>query len=250
MKYAIITGSSKGLGASIAERLIKENVNIVSVARTENEGVRKLAAEKDLFYKHFTCDLSKVDEVDLVFSEISDIIFSGNTEEVLLVNNAGVIEPIDKVGNLDTNKVNINIQVNLLAPIVISNLFLQKAKDCKLTIVNVTSGAGERPIQGWSTYCSTKAALNMFTKTTALEQQSEQSKHVIIGYSPGIMDTDMQVEIRSSSKDSFHDIETFKGYKEQGLLRSADVVANALVDLLISGDVQSGTIYNVNELLK
>lgn len=249
MKYAIITGASKGLGASLAQRLLKENVGIVTVSRTVNNELEQLAKERNLFFKHFSCDLADMNEVETVFTNICELVFAEEVEELYLFNNAGVIEPIDTVGNLATEKVMLNIQVNLVAPTVITNLLLNKVKGCKLTVINVTSGAGERPIQGWSTYCSTKAALNMFTKTTALEQNTANSGHVIIGYSPGIMDTEMQGKIRSSTAQSFHDVETFKEYKEKGMLRSTEVVADALIDLLLADKAENGMIYNVNELL-
>lgn len=249
MKYAIITGASKGLGASLAQRLLKENVGIVTVSRTVNNELEKWAKEKKLFFKHFSCDLADMNEVETVFMNICELVLAEEAEELYLFNNAGVIEPIDTVGNLAKEKVMLNIQVNLVAPTVITNLLLNKVKGNKLTVINVTSGAGERPIQGWSTYCSTKAALNMFTKTTALEQKTANSGHVIIGYSPGIMDTEMQGTIRSSTAQSFHDVETFKEYKEKGMLRSTDVVADALIDLLLAHKAENGMIYNVNELL-
>lgn len=250
MKYAIITGASKGLGASITKRLLQEGFGIFSISRSESQEIRDLAATTQLFYRHFSCDLSDAKGLENTFLKIIDNMKQVEmVDELWVFNNAGVVEPIETVGNLDAASVELNIQINLLAPILISNLLLQHLNATKLTIVNVTSGAAERPIHGWSTYCSTKAAVNMFTQSAALEQNTENHHHSIIGFSPGIMDTDMQQTIRSSSKEAFHDIERFRSYKEEGLLRSTDSVAGALIDLLLSGKTESGTIYNVNQLI-
>lgn len=232
MKYAIITGASKGLGAAIATRLLEEEFGIFSVSRKEKEDLRKHAEKQNLFYAHFPCDLSDPKSIEITFSEIAEKL--GDTEELWVFNNAGVVEPIEIVGKLDTESVVQNLNVNLLAPILITNLLTQRLAKSKATFINVTSGAAERPIHGWSTYCSTKAAVNMFTQAGALEQETSNGKHVMIGFSPGIMDTDMQQTIRSSSKEAFHDIEKFKSYKEEGQLRSAATVANGLIDLLLS----------------
>lgn len=249
MKYAIITGSSKGLGASITKRILQEGFGVYSISRTENHELMNLASEKQLFYRHFPCDVSDTKSLENTVVAIIERLKMDIVDELWIFNNAGVVEPIETIGNLNTKSVELNIQINLLAPILISNLLIQHLKALKLMIVNITSGAGERPIHGWSTYCSTKAAINMFTQTAALEQKNSNGNHTIIGFSPGIMDTDMQETIRSSSKEAFHDIERFQSYKEDGLLRSTDTVAGALVDLLLSEKIESGTIYSVNQLI-
>lgn len=252
MKYAIVTGASKGLGEAIATRLINEQMAIVSVSRTENEDLKKFAQEKGTFYRHFSCNLSLEKEVQEVFMEIAHCIFLKEPTEILLFNNAGVIEPIETVGNLDLTPTVRNIKVNVIAPMMITNIFFKEAElsNTKIQVINVTSGAAERPIEGWSVYCSSKAAINMFTQTAALEQMEKNNNNKIIAFSPGIMDTNMQETIRSSSKEAFKNLEQFKDYKEKGMLRPAHVVANALIDLILSGDVESGKVYNVNDLLK
>ncbi|MGJ7911312.1 (S)-benzoin forming benzil reductase [Neobacillus sp. LXY-1] len=251
MKYAIVTGASKGLGEAIAKRLINEKIAVVSVSRTENDRLKKWALEKGVDYKHLSCNLSLEKEVQEVFMEIAHLIFQNDPNELLIFNNAGVIEPIHTVGNLDQTPIMRNIQINLIAPIYITNLFLGKAQqtDTKVQVINITSGAAVRPIEGWSIYCSSKAGLNMFTQTAAQEQKELNTHHKIIAFSPGIMDTDMQAQIRSSSEDAFKELEKFKEFKEKNMLRKTDVVADALVNLVLCGDVESGKIYNVNDLL-
>jgi len=249
MKYAVVTGASKGLGASISKRLVQEKIGLISVSRNENEELKKLYEEAGLFYQHVRCDLADRKGTENAFVSIAETVFSNPENEVFLVNNAGVVEPIDKVGNLGSNLIETAIHVNLAAPMYTTNLFIQKAGNVKLTIVNITSGAAERPVQGWSTYCSTKAALNMFTKTVALEQE-EVSSITIFGLSPGIMDTEMQEVIRSSSEEAFQEVNKFISYKESGMLRSTDVVADCLVELMVSNEIQAGKIYSIINLLK
>jgi benzil reductase ((S)-benzoin forming) len=252
MKYAIITGASKGLGASIAKRLIDEQIALVTVSRTENEELRKYAQANNIFYQHHFCNLSNEEEIQEVFMEIAHSIFQKNPEEILLFNNAGVIEPIHTVGSLDQTPIIRNIQVNLIAPMLITNLFLQKAKltNISVQVINVTSGAATRPIHGWSIYCSSKAGLNMFTQTVAMEQAEMKTNNKIMAFSPGVMDTEMQEIIRTSSKEAFIEIDKFKEYKEKNILKHPDVVGGALVDLVLSGNYESGKVYHIKDLLK
>ncbi|MGZ4095613.1 MAG: (S)-benzoin forming benzil reductase [Bacteroidia bacterium] len=252
MRYAIITGASRGLGEAIAKRMLQEQIAVVSVSRTENNGIRKLALEKGLFYRHYPCNLSLEKEVQEVFMEIAHCIYQKNPHEIYLFNNAGVIEPIETVGNLDQTPIIRNIQVNLIAPILITNIFLKKAGQSGTTVqaINITSGAAVRSIEGWSVYCSAKAGLNMFTQTAALEQAEMKTNNKIIAYSPGIMDTKMQETIRSSSKEAFKELEKFIEYKEKNKLLEADAVANPLIDLVLNGNAESGKIYHVSDFIK
>jgi benzil reductase ((S)-benzoin forming) len=141
--------------------------------------------------------------------------------------------------------------VNLAAPVLICNLFLNKAEEngTMLYIANVTSGAAERPVHGWSMYCSTKAAINMFTQTAALELNNRRSPSKIIAYSPGIMDTGMQKTIRSSTQEAFIEVGKFREFKEKNMLKSPGEVGEALVRLLLDGELENGRVYHVNELL-
>jgi NAD(P)-dependent dehydrogenase (short-subunit alcohol dehydrogenase family) len=63
------------------------------------------------------------------------------------------------------------------------------------SIINVSSGAAYRPLEGWSSYCAAKAGLAMMTRSIALETSGRIR---IFGFSPGTIDTDMQVKIRAS----------------------------------------------------
>ena len=251
MNYAIVTGASKGLGAAAAKQLLADGLNVISVSRSANDELKELANTSQGEYNHFTCDLTNSSEVETVFSEIAGRVFVGNPENIYLINNAGMVDPIETAGNLDHLKTADNVNVNLLAPMIISNIFLEKAKisSGRLVIANVSSGAGSRAIQGWSVYCSTKAGINMFTQTVALELENEKSRHKVFAFSPGIMDTDMQSTIRSSSKSAFQDVETFQKYKKEGMLRDADTVAGALVKVLRSDNIENGKIYQINALL-
>ncbi|MBP3041409.1 (S)-benzoin forming benzil reductase [Bacillaceae bacterium Marseille-Q3522] len=253
MSLAIITGASRGLGASIAKRMLKEDIGIISLARNENHDLKKLAETSDLFYQFYACDFSDQASLESTIDKVASFILSSNPDHIYMFNNAGVVEPIHTAGNMDENLLLRNIQINLTAPLYICNELLKTVKntEMKLDIVNVTSGAAKNPYHGWSAYCSTKAGVNMFTETVALELKNSGQPHRIIAFSPGIMDTEMQGVIRSSSKEAFVEIERFQGFKEKGSLRHPDKVADALVDLiLLSDQVESGKVYNVNDLIK
>ncbi|MDQ0273010.1 SDR family NAD(P)-dependent oxidoreductase [Cytobacillus purgationiresistens] len=249
MKLAIITGASKGLGASIAENLLNKGIGILTLSRTENKELRLRASEKKVNYSHFSCDLTSASDLEQTMITMIEDIITINPEELYVFNNAAVISPIGNIGTIDHSELLKHTQINFNAPVMITNMLL-KLTLTNIQIINISSGAGERPIQGWSIYNSTKAAINMFTKTVALEQKTAGTNHQIIAFNPGIMDTGMQESIRSSSQENFYDLAKFKNYKQTGLLKHPETVAAALIHLCLNEPVESGTVYQIADLLK
>lgn len=249
MEYAVITGASKGLGSSVAKQMMEKGLNIIGVSRSENEELKQQADKHQVAYHHFSCDLSSEKELENVFSNIVDLLQGNEIDKVYVVNNAGVIEPIDQVGALAGNEVIKHIHVNWIAPMLITNMFYRQFDQTEVVVVNITSGAAERAVHGWSTYGSAKAAINYFTATAALEQKENNRPHKIVAFSPGIMDTEMQEDIRSSTAEAFAEVEKFKEFKEKGMLRDTEIVAKGLLKLILETDFESGKVYHVNDLL-
>jgi benzil reductase ((S)-benzoin forming) len=247
-KFAIVTGASRGFGSAISHKLLAEGYSLISISRIENSELRTAAAEHGTEYIHFPCNLADGAGVEHTFSKVLDEVNKDDSEEILMIHNAGTVAPIHTVGNLQHQAAAESTQINFISPMIMTNMLFQLA-DKKLKIANITSGAAERPIEGWSVYCSTKAALNMFTKTAALEQKTAGTSHTIFAFNPGIMDTDMQGEIRSSTQDQFSDIAKFQDYKKEGLLRAPEIVAETFVALLLNPDTESGEIYHIHDFV-
>lgn len=250
MQYAIVTGSSRGLGEAIAKDLIEKNVNIIGVSRNENIELKNLAEERNVEYKHVRCDLSNPDELGEGLDRIVEVAFHDETHYVYLINNAGVIEPVNTVGQLEPKSVQKHIQVNLTAPVLLTNRCIQEAndRDIRMSVINITSGAAERAVHGWSIYSSTKSAINRFTDTLALEQEGKG--HIILAFSPGVIDTEMQREIRSTSKEQFADVDKFKQMKQEGSLRAPHEVAAVLMDLINQPkEIENGKVYKLYDLI-
>ncbi|MFC3038816.1 (S)-benzoin forming benzil reductase [Virgibacillus xinjiangensis] len=251
MKYAVITGASKGLGESVAKLFLESGINVIGISRSKSSTLPKHAEENHVQYQHFSCDLANMDELTDTFEKIEEEIYTEDLHAVYLVNNAGVVEPIDQAMNVSGSDLVKHYQINTIAPMTLMNLFLKKSVEADVPLygANVTSGAAERATYGWSAYSSSKASINMYTKTVALEQAELKTDNKVIAFSPGIMDTDMQEKIRTSSQDQFTAVDTFKNYKEKNLLRDTDAVGGVLVDILTDEGIRNGEIYNVKDYL-
>lgn len=250
MNYYIITGASKGLGEAIVKELIGKDNTIYYLSRSQNVKLEELAAEKQMELIFEECDLSNIEQAQTIFTKILGSIDMQHANTITLINNAGMVNPIKNVGTIEKEEMISNVHLNLLTPMLLSEIFMKHMKNipAQAVIANITSGAANRPISGWSAYCSTKAGLNMFTSTIGVEQLEGKGNVVAIGFSPGIMDTDMQETIRSADKDNFSSIDQFKEFHEKGMLRSPSFVAKIFVKLL-SKHLENGRIYDVKEFV-
>jgi NAD(P)-dependent dehydrogenase (short-subunit alcohol dehydrogenase family) len=114
--------------------------------------------------------------------------------------------------------------------------------------VNISSGAGRRPVQGWAAYCAAKAALDMATRVVALEAQARRKPVEAVSLAPGVIDTAMQGEIRGTSAEQFADVERFRAMKAEGKLRDAGDVAADILRLEAQGRLVGDAVLDLREL--
>ncbi|MFC4403149.1 SDR family NAD(P)-dependent oxidoreductase [Gracilibacillus xinjiangensis] len=250
MKVAVITGTSKGLGASIAKLLMEASYHVIGLARNEN----KALSEADLAgsYIHYKVDLADLHATEDIFAAIIEDLKEKPIDSLLLVQNAAMVTPVEQAGKQDSQKLIDHVHVNLLSPMIVTNLWLDAWRGhLPLVIANVTSGAANRSVYGWNAYGSTKAGLDRYTDTVAVEQRELGTGNKIFLFDPSIMDTEMQSEIRSADATQFVDVDKFKAYKTNNSLRNTDVVAKVLVDRLLDPDgIQNGEYYSVKDVFK
>jgi len=254
MDYAVVTGISRGLGEAVARLLLECGIHVFGISRNGSKTLERFAKENNARFTHAACDLNNIPELESTIGEIADRIFADeDLSSLYIVNNAAIVTPIERADRiLDTERIAEHMQINLVSPMFILNTFLHKANshDISLVGVNVTSGASVRPIYGFSTYCSAKAGLDMYTKTVAAEQEILGLSHKIFGFSPGVMDTGMQEEIRSAPSEAFIEVEKFRDYKRQNMLSHTDEIGGILVNLLMdASNALNGKIYNVKDYL-
>ena len=194
-KVALVTGASRGLGEGTARALAAAGASVMLVAR-DGLSVARVAGEISEAggrAEAMACDVADFAAVEQVVAKTMSL--WGGLD--VLVNNAGVIEPISEIATSDPFRWAQNITINLVGAYNAVRAVLPGMLAAgRGTIVNVSSGAAFRPLEGWSAYCSGKAGLAMFTRAIALETASKGIR--VHGFSPGTIDTEMQVKIRAS----------------------------------------------------
>jgi NAD(P)-dependent dehydrogenase (short-subunit alcohol dehydrogenase family) len=175
------------------------------------------------------CDLSLPGNLAALQFDPSD------ASSLLLINNAGSLGEIGPVGSISDNEIIQTISLNLTAAAVLTNRFLKQTQhlNCNKTILNISSGAGRNAYDGWAVYCSTKAGLDMFSMSVAKELNlSGNSATRIFSIAPGVIDTQMQEEIRSVEKDKFSSVERFQRMHREEQLSNSKFIAQKLINFL------------------
>lgn len=252
MDIAVVTGVSKGFGAALAKQLLSETIPLLGISRSETKALKKFAEEQNVYYEHIPCNLGDLEHLKHELSNISQKVLEQGPQRIIVINNAAVLEPVHHAAEIDANELIDHVQVNLLAPMLLLNHFLKVGVEEGVEVngINITSGAARRPVYGWSAYGSSKAGIDLYTRTTALEQKERQTNHKVIGFNPGVMDTAMQEEIRSSSHEQFRDVKTFHQYHEQEQLKDPEEIAGLLLQVIMDENLfKNGVIYDPQDLL-
>jgi benzil reductase ((S)-benzoin forming) len=212
-----ISGVSKGLGKALAEQYLNLGCKVVGMGRSHS-----------ISHPNF-----RFIEIDLRNTSALEAIDFQANDEVILINNAGVIGHIKRLSDQKQLDIQEVITVNTIAPMVLAATLLKQIPlSQKVTILNISSGAASRSIPGWASYCTSKAALDRFSETLYLEEKEKGRAIRVFSIAPGVIDTAMQETIRSSQVADFSSLETFKGLKLNNELQSAVETAVNLVDFL------------------
>lgn len=236
----IITGSSKGIGLALLKSLERDKNNfIVGIARSEskeqNENVRNLSLDLGNF--------------DLLRQSFDQIFPEGAFENLVLINNAGWIGQIDHLGNLKAKSIRDIFNINTIAPAMLMNEFISRYVESSgnKTIINISSGAARKAVDGWSGYSSSKAALNMISEVAQEEADLDNTGIKVFAVAPGVVDTEMQSNIRSAPESGFSKLEKFKGLKSENALSSAAEAAEKILYLIKNRDQFKGVLQDVRE---
>ncbi len=194
-QVALVTGASRGIGEAAARSLAKYGAKVVLAARSGAD-IGRIADEIRAQGGEATaivCDVSSFNDVAGAVQACIDTY--GGID--ILVNNAGVIEPITRIEESDPDAwgkvIDINVKGVYHGTRAAVPHMLEKGAG---TIVNISSGAASSALEGWSHYCSSKAAALSLTRCADKEFGGKGLR--IVGLSPGTVATQMQVDIKAS----------------------------------------------------
>jgi NAD(P)-dependent dehydrogenase (short-subunit alcohol dehydrogenase family) len=187
----IVTGASRGLGAAMAQSSAEMGADVVLTARSQDELDRQaeLIRRKGREALVVVADLNEPQDCRSVVQQALQCFGALHA----LINNGGILEPMATIAQADPQAWLRNWQVNLLAPVLLTQEALPALRISGGRVVNVSSGAAEKVTPGWAAYSLAKAALNHLTRFLAQEEPGITALSV----RPGVVDTAMQAAIRA-----------------------------------------------------
>ncbi len=221
----IITGASRGIGAALATQLEEDGATVLRLARTNPKNYPNLTTGD---ITEYAATLTKINQ--WLEPKLND------ATNITLINNAGVVEPIGLVGDLELNAIEAAISINMTAVIALTNGFIKLLRTFKgeKKILNISSGAARKPYRGWGLYCATKAAVDHFSRVVAEEEKEAQYPVTIASLAPGVIETSMQERIRASRAEDFPHLDRFLRLKAEDSLATPEETATAIIRYLKS----------------
>ncbi|SEA86208.1 SDR family oxidoreductase [Paraburkholderia sartisoli] len=226
---AVVTGHTRGLGDALAAALLERGIAVLGVARSLNASLAQR-------YPHALTEteLDLADPAQLAQWLGGDALrgFLAGAARVVLINNAGMVQPIGPLETQDVSAIAGAVSLNVATPLMMASAFTTASADATdRRIVHVSSGAARNAYAGWSIYCATKAALDHHARAVALDETRALR---ICSLAPGVVDTGMQAEIRDATTEQFPSRGKFEDLKRNGQLASPEASAAKLVDYVLS----------------
>jgi NAD(P)-dependent dehydrogenase (short-subunit alcohol dehydrogenase family) len=233
MHLFIVTGSSRGLGAALAEQLAQAGHTVIGIARRDRPG---LAAEQ------WTLDLA--DPLPAAEKLLGWLRAHGGWQSATLINNAALLSQPGPLAETGMAELSAALRVGLEAPALLCRAFLAGTAGVPTRrILNISSGLGRRPMAGSVAYCAVKAGLDHLSRALALEEPGV----AVESLAPGVIDTDMQGQLRGADPARFTEQARFQGLKDGGQLQTADATAAAIVRHLLRPDFGKTVVSDIRD---
>lgn len=245
----VLTGASRGLGLAMARQLMQPGNSLLCISRHANALLAQTAAQADIPLTQWTHDLIDGEALSHRLQDWLALQGAEAFSSATLINNAGMIPAITPLSNAHPSELARALRVGLEAPMQITSRFLNATRDwgVPLKVLNISSGLGRRPMASQSAYCAAKAGLDHFTRCLALDEAQREHGARVCALAPGVVDTDMQVELRGAPAAQFPDQPRFEKLKNQGLLTSSEEAARQVLAYLARADFGSQSVADVRE---
>jgi len=229
-KVVAITGASRGIGAATAREFASLGAKVVLLARSRDV-LADLAGEIGTAALAVPCDVTRYWEVEAAFS--AGVAEYGALDVV--INNAGVIEPVARIEQVDPDAWGQAVDVNLKGTFNGIRAALTHMDGRGGTIIGISSGAASNPMEGWSHYCAPKAAALMLTRALHAEMGDRGIR--ALGLSPGTVATQMQVEIKASGVNPVSKLDWTDHIPPQWPAKALAWMCTPAADAYLGGDI-------------
>jgi benzil reductase ((S)-benzoin forming) len=245
----ILTGASRGMGLAMASQLLSHDHRLLCLSRQVNSALAAEATAAACTLEQWPCDLNQAVSAAASLSEWLGRLDAATLASATLINNAGVIPSIVPLSASDPAELAQALRVGLEAPMLLTAAFLRATEPWGLPrkVLNISSGLGRRAMASQGAYCAAKAGMDHFTRCLALDEARKTNGARVCALAPGVIDTDMQVTLRSAAPEAFPDQDNFIGLKTRGLLSSPADAASRVLGWLARPDFGTNPVADVRD---
>ena len=229
-QLTFIAGGSKGLGAELVNVFKQKNHQVVEFSRSGNGSA------------HVKVDFNQPENASKIFQQTFSQSANQQWQSINLIVNTALLPPFGSMLQAEVKTIQQHINLNVTSTMLLLKAYITAFQklECKKTITYITSGAARRDIPGLAMYSASKAYFDRYIDTTAKEQQTCEQPIDCMIINPGVMDTDMQVEIRSQNKADFPMVDLWQELYEQGQLAKPEVIAQICFNIITQTGKNAG----------
>ena len=252
-QLVILTGASRGLGAAIAEQLLETDTTILAISRHVNVALAARAGGVPGRLEQWSRDLADPLPVARQVESWLHTIDPGAHDEAVLVNNAGVITRIGPVDDDTDAALSSALRVGLEAAMLLTAVFLRATRgwrarrEGRCKVLNISSGLGRRAMAGSAVYCAAKAGMDHFSRAVALDELHRGEAARIVSLAPGVIDTDMQSQLRAADAAGFPEQDLFMDLRASGRLSTPQEAAAKVLAYLRREDFGMKAVADVRD---
>ena len=243
----ILTGASRGMGAAIAEQLLAPDATLLCISRQRHPTLDGIAESRACRVIQWQRDLSDPGPVAAELEGFLAGLAGGGIGAAHLINNAAALSRLGPIDQDDPAQLQRALRVGLEAPLLLSAAFLRGTRGwtARRRILNISSGLGRRAMAGSASYCAIKAGLDHLSRAMSLDEAQRPNGAGIVSLAPGVIDTDMQVQLRAADDQGFPDRARFLALKSEGQLSSPADAARRVIDYLQRDDFGAEAVADV-----
>ena len=245
----ILTGGSRGMGLAMAQQLLQPGHLLLCISRQRNEALDAQAQACGAQLLQWQADLADGAAVAQRLTDWLGAQDAARLSSATLINNAGVIPRIVPLSQADAQDLAHALRVGLEAPMQLSAAFLGCTEGWGIPrkVLNISSGLGRRAMASQAAYCAAKAGMDHFTRCLALDEALKPHGARVCSLAPGVIDTDMQVQLRGADAADFPDQGNFRQLQSAGMLSSPQDAAARVLAYLARPDFGKNPVADVRD---
>jgi NAD(P)-dependent dehydrogenase (short-subunit alcohol dehydrogenase family) len=237
------------MGLAIAEQLVQLGNTLICISRNQQASLAAQAQALGVHLEQWTHDLADGATASLALKSWLAQQDADHFLSATLINNAGVIPNIGPLSQADPHNLAMALRVGLEAPMQLCAAFLGATENWHMPrkVVNISSGLGRRAMASQAGYCAAKAGMDHFTRCLSLDEALKPNGAKVTSLAPGVIDTDMQIQLRGADPEKFPDQNGFQQLKATGMLTSPADAAKRILAYMARPDFGSQPVSDVRD---